>query len=82
MTLDNFFAPGGLTVAGLLISILLLGSRGYWYYGNSMRDMTKDRDEWKGIAISATATVKQQAEQIAALTEVTESLSKALGTPK
>lgn len=43
-----------------------------------MRDVMKDRDEWKSIAISTTTTVKQQSEQLAALTEITETLSGAI----
>jgi len=76
--LSTSFAPGGVTVASLVIGILILGSRGVWYYGATHRDVMKDRDDWKNIAISATATVKDQAAQIEKLTEVTETLSKAI----
>lgn len=76
--LSGSFAPSGVSVTALVIAILIGGSKGLWYYGGVHRDMTKDRDDWKSIAISATATVKDQAAQIEKLTEVTETLSHAL----
>lgn len=76
--LGNSSTLSGATVTSLVVAILLLGSRGVWYYGSTHRDVIKDRDDWKGIAISATATVKDQAAQIEKLTEVTETLSKAI----
>lgn len=74
--LSNSFAPGGVTVAGLLLAILIAGSRGLWYYGGVHRECMKDRDEWKNIAMTATATVKEQTSQIERLTDLVESLSK------
>lgn len=67
--LSSSFAPGGVTISGLVITIMYLGSRGVWYYGTVHRDVIKDRDDWKAIAISATATVKDQAVQIEKLTD-------------
>ena len=76
--LSGSFAPGGVTVSALVIAILIAGSKGLWYYGGVHRDVMKDRDDWKNIAISATATVKEQAAQIEKLTDVTETLSQAI----
>lgn len=47
--------------------------------GPFYQEMLKDRNDWKAIALSATETAKVQAEQISTLTEVTETLSQALG---
>jgi hypothetical protein len=85
MDMADFFklfagaSPSGLTVGGLVIAILFLGSRGVWYYGSVHRDVIKDRDDWKAIAVSATATVKDQAVQIEKLTET---ISHAIGTTR
>jgi hypothetical protein len=47
-------------------------------FGPFYKALLKDRDEWRTMAMSATATAKVQAEQIASLTEVTENLTQAL----
>lgn len=78
MDFSTAFAPGGVTVASLVIAILLAGSRGIWYYGTTHKDVLKERDDWKEIAISATGTVKDQAGQIVKLTEIAENLSRDL----
>lgn len=74
----NPSALSGVTVTTLVVAILVLGAKGAWYYGGTHREVQKDRDDWKNIAISATATVKDQASQIEKLTEVTETLTRAL----
>jgi hypothetical protein len=48
-------------------------------FGPFYQALLKDRDDWKAIALSATETAKEQAIQISKLTDVTETLSSALG---
>jgi hypothetical protein len=73
--LSGFPLAGG-AVGATWLAILVLGSRGAWYYGGIVADIMKDRDDWKAIALSATATMKEQAAQNASLVEITEVLSR------
>ena len=73
------FSITGVSIISLLLAVLVAGSRGAWYFGRSFTAVAKDRDDWKALAQSATATAAAQAEQISKLTEVSENLAAALG---
>jgi hypothetical protein len=66
-------SPLALLALFIVASYLQLVVLGPYY-----KALLKDRDEWRTMAMSATATAKVQAEQIASLTEVTENLTQAL----
>lgn len=66
-------------IVAVLTLVILTGFFGQWVFGPIYKAMVKDRDDWKAIAQAATAVSKTQAEQISALTEVTEKLTQALG---
>jgi hypothetical protein len=40
-----------LSLVTLLVLILIGGHLGFWVYGSTYKDMTKDRDEWKTLAL-------------------------------
>jgi fucose 4-O-acetylase-like acetyltransferase len=67
------------SIAAVLALFIVSGFLGQWVFGPIYKAMVQDRDEWKAMALAATAISKNQAEQIAALTEVTEQLTQALG---
>lgn len=45
----SYIQNGG--IAGLLFIALIGVLRGWWVPGYQLREMTKDRDEWKDIAM-------------------------------
>jgi hypothetical protein len=55
-TLLQFVQSGG--VLGLLMAIVIGGSRGWWVYGRTYEDMRRERDEWKAVATGAITSVK------------------------
>lgn len=75
MSVDEAFR---LLVQGTPIELLALfiisGYFGVWYWGRSYEALVHDRDDWKVIASASSVTVKEQADQIARLTDVVEKL--------
>lgn len=41
-------------VLGLLVFILVGGSKGWWVYGAIHEDVKRDRDDWKHMALEGT----------------------------
>jgi len=56
-TLVQAVQSGG--VLGLLLAIVIGGSRGWWVYGRTYEEMRDERDEWKQLATGAVTTVKE-----------------------
>lgn len=47
---------------GLLLFVLYSGARGWWVFGWQYAAVVKDRDDWKGIALSGAQLAKQAVE--------------------
>lgn len=48
----DFISKGG--VAALMILILVGGSKEWWVYGVTYREMKQDRDDWRDMALAGT----------------------------
>ena len=78
MTLDpiaisDFLQKAG--VVGLLIFILVGGSRRIWVWGYQLTEMQADRDRWRDLALKVMGQVDRTAgvaDRVASLVEITK----------
>jgi hypothetical protein len=70
-TLLQYIQSGG--VLGLLLAIVIGGSRGWWVYGAIYQDMRRERDEWKAVATGAISSVK---DTLAAMEPLVEQIAR------
>lgn len=54
---EQLLGPAGLLV--FLLFVLFAGWRRWWVYGSALDEMTKDRDEWKRLALRGTRVVEK-----------------------
>lgn len=55
-------------VLGLLVFILVGGSKGWWVYGAIHEDVKRDRDDWKHMALEGTNLAEKAVNQASAAT--------------
>ena len=63
----SFLNSGG--VLGLLVVIVLGGSRGWWYYGHVYDAQIKKKEAWKQLALTGLASIKEVVDVIEPIVE-------------
>lgn len=57
-----------LGLIGLLLIILIGGSRGWWVFGRTYNELVKDRDLYRDLALRGTRLAEQASNTVATLT--------------
>lgn len=59
MTWIDILTTSGVTPIGMLLVIIYAGARGMWVFGREFQALQKSHDEWRAIALDATALGKR-----------------------